>query len=156
MDKHVEAILKEVMRRLTKIEKTLATLIKPKIGKWKDWAPTVTQSGSVTITIDFARYKLSADRTVEFRANINVTGTGTAANAVVIGGLPYAIRNVGGILGTIQILDTGTAYYVGALGVAGATSMAGRAHGLGSSIGITPNFALANGDEIAIEGKYER
>lgn len=147
----------ELLRRITQLEQRLDALVNPEVGRWLDWTPTVTQSGNVTYNAgtSFARYLL-IQNTVLFRANLAITGTGTTANTITIGGLPYSISNVAGIVGTIQILDSGTAFYVGALGVSSATSMAGRAHGLGSAIGVTPNFALANNDVIGIVGMYER
>lgn len=121
---------------------------------WQDWTPTVTQGVAVTFNTTFARYVVLGD-TVLFRARLAITSAGTIANAVIIGGLPLSIADASGIVGTIRIIDTGTANYVGALFVVSATTLEGVAHGLGLAMGVTPAFALANGDTIDLVGQYE-
>lgn len=124
------------------------------VGRWQDWTPTVTQSVSVTFTNTFARY-IVIQKLVFFRARLGVTSAGTTGNAVIIGGLPFSFASVSGHVGTIRILDSGTGNYVGILAVNTATSVVGVADGLANVIGITPNFALASGDTITVEGAYE-
>lgn len=121
----------------------------------QDWTPTVTQSGSVTFTITHAHYSVIVN-TVHLRARLAITGSGTGGNSVSIGGLPFTPLYDTGIIGTIMIIDAGTAFYVGALLFGSSSSLVGRAHGLGNNIGIAPNFALANGDTIDLVGTYER
>lgn len=124
---------------------------------WQNWTPTVSQGGAVAATVNFARYEVKG-QTVRVRGQLAVTGAGVAGNAVTIGGLPGALSPVqaGGIVGVIDILDAGTAQYAGVLFVASATTFVGQAHNLTGRIGVTPNFALANGDFIYFQGEWER
>ena len=126
---------------------------------WQDWTPTITQSGNVTVTVNYARYVVLA-QSVIVRAKLTVTGSGTAGNAVVIGGIPTAIQpaNSGGlsIIGIGNIQDSGTAQYVGALWANTASDWRLIAHNQTNFVGVTPSFALANGDIIGFQAAYER
>lgn len=151
---------RDLVRRLAALERELERLkTQERGGIWADWTPTVTQSGSVTVTVTYARY-FTAGKLVVLQAKLGVTGTGTTNNAIVISGIPTAIQpaSSGGlsVVGTIDIQDTGTAQYVGALIAVGANDLRGLADGLGNYIGITPNFALANTDIISFQAAYER
>lgn len=150
-------ILEDLIRRLTRLERFIDGLIKPEVSRWIDWTPTVTQSGAVTVTVTFARYVVQGN-TVQLRASLAVTGTGTIANPVVIGGLPTPLSpvNVAGVVGEIRIFDSGTAFYVGSLEIFTATSFKGFAHLETDAIGVDPSFALANGDNISFQAAYER
>lgn len=147
----------ELQRQLTLLTRRVDELVKPEVGRWVDWTPTITQSGNVTFTKTFARCILKdSGQTVLLRARLTVTGTGTATNAIIIGGLPYAAANTSGIIGVMAIFDIGGAgiYYVGALYISG-TILVGRAHGLANPFGVTPSFGLASGDIVDIVGTYE-
>ena len=53
--------LSELIRQMNRMQQEIDSLVKPEVGTagstvWTDWTPTVTQSGSVTITVDYARY----------------------------------------------------------------------------------------------------
>lgn len=123
--------------------------------KWTSWTPTVTQSGSVTATITQAIYQLDGE-VCTINVRIAITGAGTTNNAIVIGGQPAAIQASANqtIIGMMQILDAGTAHYVGSLYVNGATDWRSIRDGGTTFVGADPNFALANGDFIFIWGTY--
>ena len=55
------------------------------ISAWVDWTPTVTQSGSVTVTVTRAKYKL-INKVCHLNVLLAITGAGTANNAIVIAG----------------------------------------------------------------------
>lgn len=126
---------------------------------WQSWTPTVMQLGAVTVTVTFARY-LVMGQMVMLEAVLNVTGAGTVGNAIVIGGLPAAIRPVNAIsnvhvLGTMNIADASAGlHFIGALVHAGVDSMQGIRDNTGVFIGA--GFALANGDTIGFNATYER
>jgi len=126
------------------------------ISAWVDWTPTVTQSGSVTVTVTRAKYKL-INKVCHLNVLLAITGAGTANNAIVIAGQPAAIQtpinNV--IIGTGMIFDNGTAWYQGSLYVNGATDWRITGHLELNVMGVAPNFALANGDIIYLNGAYE-
>jgi hypothetical protein len=128
-------------------------------GAWTSWTPVVTQSASVTVTNTrsvYARY----GRTIHFSLDLAVTGTGTAANAVVIT-LPVtaaAAGNVTGITGYIQDSSVGDIF----TGIGFPTSTTTfRLRGTQSATGIAAlgavwfTAALASGDTIRCSGTYE-
>jgi hypothetical protein len=57
-------------------------------GAWATYTPTLTQSGAVTKTVTYARY-IKIGRLITAELVLTVTGSGTGANAVLIG-LPVA------------------------------------------------------------------
>lgn len=124
---------------------------------WTAWTPTVTQSGSVTVTVTRARY-IVAGKIAHVQANLLVTGSGTITNAIVIGGQPAAIQSPANlIIGGGLIIDTGTQIYGGlSLVAVGATDWRFYGYAAGTShAGVTPNFALANTDVIQFQAVYE-
>lgn len=124
------------------------------------WAPTVTQSGGVTVTVSDAK-KRKIGKIMHFEAYLIVTGTGTGGNDVVIS-LPEASAaryTVNHVLGVGFIYDaSATLRHKGIVGWATSTSIklhptAGSADGyLGSSIFTA---GLAVGDLVSVQGTYE-
>ena len=128
----------------------------PSATVWTDWTPTVTQSGTVTFDTTLARYAV-IQNTVIARARLGVTGTGTTSNAIIIGGLPFSAATVSGDIGDGRIVDTtGPISYQGACNLQTATSFQVVASGYASGVGLTPAFALANGDVITFVVIYEK
>jgi hypothetical protein len=120
------------------------------------WTPTVTQSGSVAVTVNSARYRIQG-KLCHVQARLTITGSGTAGNGIIIGGQPSAIQAVSSeiIIGHFLLLDAGTAYYIGAIRAVTATNWQFFAHLEASSVGADPSFALAPGDVIYFAGTYE-
>lgn len=145
----------DITQELFKLKKQVDSLPTPEVSIWVDWTPTVTQNTAVSISIIFARYTV-IHKTVHIRARIQMTGAGGGNNSILVAGFPHNISNVGGIIGTMLVTDTGVGFYQGALSVNSATGAVGRAHGQTSNIGATPAFTLASGDFIDIVGTYER
>jgi hypothetical protein len=153
--------LDELIQQVTRLQQQIDELTKPEVGLWVTWTPTLTQSGAVTFTTVYARY-ITIANTVHLRARLAVTGAGTAANAISIGGIPAAIApvdtgSIDVVIGNGQVRDlsAGT-FYNGVLAAVGAADFQIVASGNANAIGVTPNFALANGDRIAINATYER
>lgn len=151
----------DVIRRLTRLERLIDGLIKPEVGRWGDWTPTVTQSGAVTVTVSRARY-MADGNTVHIYVELSVTGTGTAGNAITIGGIPAAVQPVivngsdVSPLGTASVIDQGTQAYYGFLVASTAASWHIMDSNTRGQIGVNPSFALANTDIIAFRATYER
>jgi hypothetical protein len=149
----------ELVRRIDALEKRLDGRIEPENSRWMDWTPTVDQGGAVAANVSWARYAVSGN-TVHLWVELAITGAGVAGNAVSVSGIPAAIQpsqaSVTAVVGVGEVLDTGTAYYVGALVANGADDLRIIAHNLGGFVGVTPNFALANGDAIGFHATYER
>lgn len=129
---------------------------------WRDWTPTVTQSGSVAVTVNRAKYMVLAQLALVF-AEMTVTGAGTAGTGIVIGGIPSAVQPTGllvadnSVLGDCLVHDVSAANRV--YGFVVANSLTGwkvKSSFTNADIGNSPNFALAAGDLISIRLWYER
>jgi hypothetical protein len=125
---------------------------------WTGYTPSLTQSGTVTKTVTYAKYTQFGN-SVKCRVLLSVTGGGTGSNAIIIGlpvtatlgsfssaGAGYVFDSSAGLNygGVVQLVSTTTAQLLptatngsGALGVVGFTA------------------ALASGDTIHFEFEYE-
>lgn len=151
VDDVLAAHVNDLQDAVVAVETALAT------DSWVDWTPTVTQTGSVALTITYAKYKI-VNKICHVMANLVMTGSGTGGTVISVGGQPAAIQGfyAGSLvpIGTGIILDNGTAYYQGALVVPGAADWRMIAHGLGDYIGAAPSFALANTDIVSLVATY--
>lgn len=136
-------------------------------GSWQDWTPTITQSGSVSITINYAKYLVVGNVTL-WRLRVTAAANGTSANDIVIGGQPSQLQDVNagqtaglGVVGHCQVgtgvvKDEGTAYYpVFVYAQAAQDWRLNRVSTDSASfVGSSPSFALssANSDSIVAEG----
>jgi hypothetical protein len=128
------------------------------LGAWTAYTPTLTQSAAVTKTVTYAKY-VRIGKTVCFSLYLDVTGTGTAANEVVVG-LPVTAATSAGVhVGSGMIFDAsagivynGNAFLASATAVKLWPSADGTAAGLGSRAFTA---ALGNADQIRITGIYE-
>jgi hypothetical protein len=143
-------MLTDIVRRLERLER-----LESPAKTYTDWTPTVTQSGSVAVTVNEAKYSL-VGKVCHIYAKLTVTGSGTITNAIVIGGLPVdsADTNVDSCKGSFMLKDIAAAYYVGSLVIASASTCKLLTDGSGDYVGITPNFALASGDLISLSATY--
>jgi hypothetical protein len=121
---------------------------------WSTWATTLEQSGSVTHTVDLAKY-VQIGKLCIVTCNLTVTGSGTAGNTIVVGNLPVAISGAFGSLGSGKVIDTSTLGYCATVGINTSTSVLFIGWAQGNAIGVTPSFALASGDKISFMIMYE-
>lgn len=124
-----------------------------------DWSGTLTltQSGAVAKTVDYARYALLGNLVLVSVA-MHVTGSGTGANDIVVGGLPAAANMLETShfwgLGAGIVEKGGGIRYDAMVTPASATSFM-FFHGLvGAAIGGDPNIALASGDFISFVAAF--
>ena len=150
-----------VINRLRKNQRNIERLESQiEIGRWVDWTPTVTQSGSVTVTVNYATYVVDSSGKVTINCRLTVTGSGTAANLISIGGIPSNAqpKRFGGLttIGIATIQDSGTKTY-GGLSVIATSASEFRFIGFDQAnfVGVSPNFALASGDTITFLITYE-
>jgi len=153
-------VITELTRRLNLLQRQVDGLIKPEVGRWMDWTPTVTQSVAVTVTVTYARYVVFGDSAIII-ARLGVTSAGTGNNVISVAGLPtiaqIANPNTLGVIGTgLVTTGGGTTIYQGALIGFGANELRFFAHNATNYFGVVPNFALANGDVISFQAAYER
>lgn len=130
-------------------------------GAWTAWTPTITQSGSVTCTVNRATW-FRAGRFITATAFLTVTGTGTASNAVVIGGLPVASSYGTGSVGYGAISDlSAVRTYPGIAALTSTTSFVFLGTSTVSAdiqLGVATSAftaALANTDQISFTITYE-
>lgn len=128
---------------------------------WTDFTPTLTQSGAVTITVTRARYQIIG-KIAHVQIKLDVTGSGTGNNNIVIGAIPAAIAPVffgsssGQIAGVGVVADVSASLQWGATAEAlSASTIAFQGFGVAGRVGVTPNFALASGDVVALNGFWE-
>jgi len=129
-------------------------------GAWSSWSPSVTQSGSVTVTntrSTYARY----GRTIHGQLSVSVTGTGTGANSITIS-LPVtaAASNVVIGQGTLKDASASNARFGGiaqltstTLMVLISTNVSVATPGALGSVDFTAG--LASGDDIFVSFTYE-
>lgn len=128
-------------------------------GAGTNWTPTVTQSGSVTVTVNRAKYT-KAGRWVTLKMNLTVTGAGVAGNAVSIGGLPFtAAAADNGPIGTGLIFDSSAADDIAGFAFLTSTTLIQflGCRSAGNILGIGAGFAaaLASPDQIRMTCTYE-
>ena len=128
------------------------------LGAWTSWTPVVTQSGPVTVTNFRSRYARYG-RTIIFVTSLNVTGSGTGSNNVLIS-LPVTAAASGVPCGQGVLFDASATLFYPAIAwlqsttnasFFNATTSAG-AQILGSAIFTA---GLASGDTLNMMGTYE-
>lgn len=125
---------------------------------WTAYTPTVTQSGTVTKTVTYAKYK-KVGRTVTVNLLLTMTGSGTASNAIIIS-LPFAAFNASAlVVGTFHLFNnSGPNHFVGAAAFWSTTSVAcltnNNSHYLGQASSAFSS-TLASGDQLTLSLTYE-
>lgn len=112
-------------------------------GGWTTYTPTVTFSSGTATTLTATGAYRKVGKTVEWRANVNITAVGTAAGSARVS-LPFAVSDVTSFNGT-EVVNSGAAIPGSALG--------------GQSIvnfkrydGATP---AANNNYLSLNGTYQ-
>lgn len=121
---------------------------------WTAYTPTLTQSVTVTKTVEYARYTKVGRLTI-VQLSLAVTGAGTAANAVVVG-MPFDTVNFR-CVGTGGIFDSSAGlWYTGMANRSGAATFNIQGSGVGSAFGsATFTAALASGDVVTADLTFE-
>lgn len=130
------------------------------LAAWTSYTPTLTQSGAVTKTVTYAKY-IQMGKTVIVTVMLDVTGTGTAANNVVVTLPVTAALGASGfpVVGVGQIFDTSASAKYKALAVLGSTTTAllTPTNTTGNDALGSAQFtaALASGDTVYLSLTYE-
>jgi hypothetical protein len=125
---------------------------------WASYTPTLTQGGSVSKTVTYAKYKKEG-RTVTVNVLLTVTGSGSANNRIDVG-LPESSATIGAlVVGMFRLWNNSAPNnFVGACAFASTSSVAcvtnNNSKYLGQS-GAAFALALAAGDLINISLTYE-
>jgi hypothetical protein len=135
--------------------------IGPLWGALTAWTPTVSQSASPTMTVNRG-VSARVGRLVFVQCDLTVaSGTGTAANAVLIGSLPYtAASSTFSYVGIGELVDSSASLsYSASVYLASTTAIGLLATASTASdrrLGVnTFTAALAAGDTIKLVGLYE-
>lgn len=130
------------------------------VGVWTSYTPTLTQSGAVTKTVTYARFQ-RVGRLVVVQVQLAITGSGTAANPVVVG-LPVTASTGSGVMpvGSFFLIDASVSPFnwVALAFLASSTTIQGIANQRSGYIGATGGgfeVGLASGDTVSIEVVYE-
>jgi hypothetical protein len=127
------------------------------IAEWTTYTPTITQSGTVTKTTTYCKYR-SFGGTVEIQAFLTITGSGTGGNAILIS-LPFtSATSTGLVVGSGLVSDTGTANYpvLAVINTTTTIKFFRSDQGPAGDVGVDPNFSLANTDVIRFHAVYEQ
>lgn len=128
----------------------------PPDGAWTPYTPTLTQSVAVTKTATYAKYS-RVGRTITVALVLDVTGTGTAGNDILIG-LPVAAAAINVDCGYGIVYDASAGLgYGGILEVRTTTTVCLRSMTQAGGFLGTINFtaALAASDAIRVSLTYE-
>jgi hypothetical protein len=124
---------------------------------WSDYTPTLVQSGTVTATVNWAKYAdIGNIRFID--VSLSVTGSGTGANVVTVS-IPSSAVSTGAIVGSGYFYDASApGYLTFIVETASSTTVKFMASGGGTStnkdfLGAGSPFqsALANGDLIKFQ-----
>lgn len=121
---------------------------------WQDWTPTVTQSSQQSVTVTEAKY-CRIGNLIDAQAVLVVTSSGTAGQYIAIGGWPVTIGNpAAAAIGSGYVYDASVGFYTATLRVVSGSVLGFIGYNVVDYIGVTPSFALANGDSIAFAVRY--
>lgn len=129
-------------------------------GEYINWTPTVAQGGAVAATVIEAKYHIIG-KWCQLWATLLVTGTGTAATEIVIGGIPSPAQMTASAyrrpVGSGYFQDAAPTileYWCLAFRGGSITSLYFRNMITGQPPGFNPNYALANNDQISFSVGY--
>jgi len=122
---------------------------------WEAYTPTLTQSAAVTKTVTYAKY-CQINKLIVCNVRLDVTGTGTASAAIVIG-LPITAAQSSSLrIGASTFFDSSTSItYNAAPQLVSNTTVSLLADGVPNFIGVLPNVALGAGDQLTLSIHYE-
>jgi hypothetical protein len=121
---------------------------------WVDYTPTLTQSATVTKTINYARY-CQFQKTIIVQVHLTATGAGTAANEVLLGLPITSTTATARTIGTGFVFDASTTTLYNCSAILNSTTTAKFYYQAGFGWGFSPNIALANNDQITFTLIYE-
>lgn len=144
-------LIEDFIRQLSRLQLQVDGLTKPEVGpRWVSWTPTVTQGVNVTLLGTACKYAI-VGKLVVIKIAIAISGAGTNGQPIVVTNIPTAVQpaDVGRIVGSGLIIDSGTLNHIGVVYTQG-TSDIRLIEYQGNFAGQAPTaFALANNDYIS-------
>lgn len=128
------------------------------VAAWTSFTPSLTQSGAVTKTVTTARYQ-RVGRLIIAEVYLTCTGSGTAANPVIVGLPVTASGPIDTLVGVGRVYDSSaTARYEASVGLRSTTTV----HFFPTSTTVADvlgntafTAALASGDQVHYKIAYE-
>lgn len=134
------------------------TTVEAAYAAWTSYTPTLTQSGAVTKTVNYAKY-LQMGKTVFCNVMLTITGAGSANNVVLVGLPVTASTSSAVVIGSGFLYDQSVGgLWTHAVRLASTTTVEFLATGGGSQQGLTGALfavALANLDQVEFSIVYE-
>jgi hypothetical protein len=128
---------------------------------WQAWTPTITQGVPVTATVAKAIYQVVGKR-CSVRVRLNITSAGTGGTQITIAGFPAGCTPDGVVnnipVGGFFLQDTGASppFRIGnVVWNASAGGLLLFADGQSAAVGVSPSLALAAGDVVAFDGRWD-
>lgn len=122
----------------------------------QDWAPTVSQPGTITRTVTYGKYWVAGKR-VWAECFLTISGTGTAGSAMKVS-LPINASSASGLcIGSATFVDASDSFRFRA-GVVIADTASTAAIALDNQtnyLGALPSLALAASDQLRFSIFYE-
>ena len=128
------------------------------VGPTNTWTPTLTQSGTVTKTVNIANY-WKIGRRVEGEVHMTATGAGGGSTDITVG-IPDTSVYSGSpsvVIGNGYVFDAsagGGTWYSGMLIQNTTTTAIFSVHNSLDQIGSSPTFTLASSDQISYQFRY--
>jgi hypothetical protein len=128
-------------------------------GAWSTYTPSLTQSVTVTKTVEYARYT-QVGKLISVQVSVSATSTGTAGQPIVIGlpADPSGFRAIG----SCYVFDSSAGTFFAGILIRQGTSLASIVIGNGAGVtniagGTGGGFtaALASGDIVTFMATYE-
>lgn len=152
----------DLVRDFNALKQVVENLEQPEVtGAWADFTPTLYQNAVVASSVTEAKYFKNKNK-INVIVSIQSTAAAVAPGFAVTVLFPTTLTPANGgtplPLGTFTVWDKsfgwyfGFAFYAGV--VSGLTGIRGTAHNANNHIGVVPNFALANTDEIGLNLTY--
>ena len=131
----------------------------PLTAAWTSFTPTLWQGAAtpnINKTVLYSKY-LKVGKLVVVSVNVTATGAGTAGQAIQIRDIPAAAAaaNQSGMIGSFTYFDSGNTNITGTVYGLSTTSVGLQADRDNSPVGIVPNFAVANNDNLSLTLTYE-
>lgn len=127
------------------------------LAEWTSYTPTVTQSGAVTKTVTYGKYRTYGG-TTDVQVFLTMTGSGTGNNVITVSLPTTSITSTEMTIGAGRIVDSGVRSDAVIVQLASTTTvkfLAVEAATPADYVGKVPNFALGSGDTISFFCTYE-
>jgi len=117
---------------------------------WQSWTPVVTQGVGVTYSVTENKYRIDSNNQLTCVFGLTATSAGTAANDIVISGLPVSVAYSGNVVIGSALISSGSTIYTSVIVPSTTTTFRffSGSGTLGNNVGTTPAVTLAVGSLV--------